>query len=94
MERTEDEWARIAGYVRHTLNKLAPQPLPLCLPGEPQECGKTAREHVLLWSAELKAVAHDLIETSAPTREDAVHYSGPLYRQTLESLRGNRVARV
>ncbi|WP_217166153.1 hypothetical protein [Streptomyces sp. AC512_CC834] len=92
MERTEEEWARIAGYVRHTLNKLAPQPLPLCLPDEPQACGKDAREHVLLWSAELKAVAHNLIETSAPTREDAVHYSGPLYRQTLESLRERRVA--
>lgn len=92
MERTEEEWARIAGYVRHAVNKLAPQPLPLCLQGEPQACGKDAREHVLLWSAELKAVAHSLIETSAATHEDAAHYSGPLYRQTLEALRGQRVA--
>ncbi|MFJ4687808.1 hypothetical protein ACIQNG_20225 [Streptomyces sp. NPDC091377] len=92
MERTEEEWATVAGYVRHALNKLAPSPLPLCLPGEPQACGKDAQEHVLLWSAELKAVAHNLIETSAPTHDAATHYSGPIYRATLESLRESRAA--
>lgn len=86
VQRTEEEWAVVAGYVRHAANKIGPQ-LPLCLPGEPQECGRTAQQHVLAWSAALKAAAQRLIEEAAPSPARAAHVSGPLYQRYLSELR-------
>ncbi|WP_433891095.1 hypothetical protein [Streptomyces sp. CA-111067] len=86
MRRSEEDWARIAGYIRHAANKVGPA-LPLCLPGEPQECGRSAQQHVLAWSAHLKAVAHHLIEESAPSEARAAHVAGPLYQRRLAELR-------
>ncbi|HEY8979357.1 MAG TPA: hypothetical protein VIU15_07215, partial [Streptomyces sp.] len=54
VQRPEEEWAAIARYVRHAANKVGPQ-LPLCLPGEPRECGRPAQQHVIAWAAHLKA---------------------------------------
>ncbi|MFI1826741.1 hypothetical protein ACH41E_09905 [Streptomyces sp. NPDC020412] len=87
VQRTEDEWAVIAGYIRHAANKIAPQPLPLCLPGEPDECGRTAQQHVLAWAAHLKAAAHHTIEQAAPTQARAAHVAGPLYQRHLADIR-------
>ncbi|GAA2127121.1 hypothetical protein [Streptomyces synnematoformans] len=84
--RSDEEWAQIAGYTRHAANKLGDD-LPLCLPGEPDECGRGPQQHVLAWAAELKARAHHLIETSAPSEARAAHVAGPLYRRRLEELR-------
>jgi hypothetical protein len=86
VRRTEEEWATVAGYIRHAANKVGPT-LPLCLPGEPQECGRTAQQHVLAWSAHLKAVAHHLIEQAAPSEARAAHVAGPLYQRRLAELR-------
>ncbi|ANW17311.1 hypothetical protein [Streptomyces clavuligerus] len=86
VQRSDEEWAVIAGYIRHAANKIGPT-LPLCLPGEPQECGRTAQQHVLAWSAHLKAVAHHLIEQSAPSQARAAHVAGPLYQRQLTELR-------
>ncbi|ARX84221.1 hypothetical protein SMD44_03659 [Streptomyces alboflavus] len=86
VQRSEEEWTVIAGYIRHAANKVGPD-LPLCLPGEPQECGRTAQQHVLAWAAHLKAVAHHLIEQSAPSEARAAHVAGPLYQQRLAQLR-------
>ncbi|MBB5936284.1 hypothetical protein [Streptomyces zagrosensis] len=85
-QRTEEEWATIARYVRHAANKVGPE-LQLCLPGEPQECGRTAQQHVLAWSAHLKAVAHHLIEQSAPSEARGAFVAGPLYQRRLADLR-------
>lgn len=94
VRRTEEEWSTIAGYIRHAANKVGP-PLPLCLPGEPQECGRSAQQHVLAWAAHLKAAAHHLIEQSAPSEARAAHVAGPLYRRRLADLRAQVVtARV
>ncbi|WP_432005370.1 hypothetical protein [Streptomyces parvus] len=89
VQRSEEEWAVIAGYVRHAANKIGPA-LPLCLPGEPQECGRTAQHHVLAWAASLKASAHHIIETSAPSQARAAHVAGPLYQRRLTELRERR----
>jgi hypothetical protein len=86
VQRTEEEWASIARYVRHAANKLGPS-LPLCLPGEPQQCGRTAQQHVIAWSAHLKAVAHHLIEQSTPSEARGAHAIGPLYQRRLSELR-------
>ncbi|MEU0689992.1 hypothetical protein ABZ350_24105, partial [Streptomyces uncialis] len=40
-QRTEEQWLKIARYVRHAANKLGPG-LPLCLAGEPEDCGSSA----------------------------------------------------
>jgi hypothetical protein len=85
-QRTEEEWLTVARYVRHAANKLGPE-LPLCLPGEPQECGRTAQQHVIAWAAHLKAVAHNLIERSTPSEARGVHAVGPLYQRRLADLR-------
>ncbi|MFE3736809.1 hypothetical protein [Streptomyces sp. NPDC059134] len=86
MLRTEEEWGRIARYLRHAANKIGPD-LPLCLPGEPRECGQTAQQHVLLWASDLKARGHHLIEESAPSHDEAVYYAGPVYKDKLAMLR-------
>ncbi|WP_052865616.1 hypothetical protein [Streptomyces niger] len=86
IQRTEEEWAAIARYVRHAANKIGPD-LPLCLPGEPQECGRPAQQHVLAWSAHLKAAAHHLIEQATPSRERGAHAVGTLYQRRLTELR-------
>ncbi|MER0242166.1 hypothetical protein AAHZ94_09040 [Streptomyces sp. HSW2009] len=91
VQRTEEDWATIAEYIRHAANKLGPT-LPLCLPGEPQECGRSAQQHVLAWSAHLKARAHHLIEQSAPSEERAAHVAGPLYVRRLAQLRAEQAA--
>ncbi|MEE1790842.1 hypothetical protein PUR28_08690 [Streptomyces sp. BE308] len=91
MPRTDDEWADIARWVRHAANKVGPA-LPLCLPGEPQECGRNAQQHVQLWSSDLKARAHHLIEDSALSREEAAYSAGPMYKEKLSALR-ERAAR-
>ncbi|MDX3386774.1 hypothetical protein PV682_35830 [Streptomyces niveiscabiei] len=88
VQRTEEEWAMIARYVRHAANKLSPA-LPLCLPGEPQECGRPAQQHVLAWSAHLKAVAHHLIEQYTPSEARGAHAAGPLYQRRLAELRAH-----
>ncbi|MFZ3473970.1 hypothetical protein ACODT3_06310 [Streptomyces sp. 4.24] len=85
-ERTEDQWALIAGQVRHAANKLGTA-LPLCMPGEPQQCGQSAQQHALAWAAELKARAHHLIEVYAPSVEAASYAAGPLYKERLDALR-------
>ncbi|MFF9350508.1 hypothetical protein [Streptomyces sp. NPDC014734] len=90
VQRSDEEWAVVAGYIRHAANKVGPT-LPLCLPGEPQECGRTAQQHVLAWSAHLKAVAHHLIEQSAPSEARAAHVAGPLYQRRLTELRSLNV---
>jgi hypothetical protein len=90
VQRTEEEWVRVAGYIRHAANKVGPT-LPLCLPGEPQECGRSAQQHVLAWSAHLKAVAHHLIEQAAPSEARAAHVAGPLYQRRLAELRAQDV---
>jgi hypothetical protein len=91
VQRTDEEWAAIARYVRHAANKLGPQ-LPLCLPGEPQECGRTAQQHVLAWSAHLKAVAHHLMELSTPSEARGAFAAGPLYQRRLAELREQSVS--
>ncbi|MEV6957176.1 hypothetical protein [Streptomyces sp. NPDC051183] len=85
-QRTEEQWATIAGMVRHAANKLG-SPLPLCLPGEPQQCGRAAQQHALAWAAELKARSHHLIETYAPSAEAAAYAAGPLFKERLGALR-------
>ncbi|MEV0035091.1 hypothetical protein [Streptomyces sp. NPDC050804] len=87
MPRTDEQWKRTAIYVRHAYNKLSVRDLPLCLPGEPQECGQSAQQHVLLWAADLKAAAHHLIEESAPSHDEAAYHAGPLYKDKLSVLR-------
>lgn len=86
IRRTEDEWLTIARYVRHAANKLGPE-LPLCLPGEPQECGRTAQQHVIAWAAHLRAVSHHLIEQATPSKARGAHAVGPLYQRRLAELR-------
>lgn len=86
-QRTEDEWLDIARYVRHAANKLAPKPLPLCLPGEPRACGQDARQHVLAWAAELKAAAHHLIEETAGGQDEGAYFAGTFYKERLTALR-------
>lgn len=86
VQRSEDEWALIAGYLRHAANKIGPT-LPLCLPGEPQECGRTAQQHVLVWGAAVKAAAQHLIEEAAPAPANASFVAGPLYQRRLAELR-------
>ncbi|WP_431044076.1 hypothetical protein ACQUSR_20710 [Streptomyces sp. P1-3] len=84
--RSEEQWALIAGYVRHAANKIGPD-LPLCLPGEPQECGHGARQHALVWAVALKAAAQHMIEQAAPAPAHAAYASGPLYERRLAELR-------
>ncbi len=86
VQHTDEEWATIARYVRHAANKLGPQ-LPLCLLGEPQECGRTSQQHVVAWSAHLKALAHHLIEQSTPSEARGAHAVGPMYQRRLAELR-------
>ncbi|MEV6776990.1 hypothetical protein [Streptomyces syringium] len=86
VQRTDEEWAQIARYLRHAANKIGP-PLPVCLPGEPRECGRSAQQHALAWAAEIKAVAHHIIEQSAPTPEHAAFAAGTLYQRHLTDLR-------
>ncbi|GAV46407.1 hypothetical protein [Streptomyces acidiscabies] len=86
VRRTEEEWATIARYIRQAANKVGPS-LPVCLPGEPKECGRTAQQHVLAWSAHLKAVAHHLIEQYTPSEARGAHAAGPLYQRRLAALR-------
>lgn len=88
VQRTEDDWLTIARYIRHAADKLGPV-LPLCLPGEPQECGRPAQQHVVAWSAHLKAVAHHLIEQSTPSEARGAHAAGPLYQRRLAELRAH-----
>ncbi|MFJ7266669.1 hypothetical protein ACIQV3_08365 [Streptomyces sp. NPDC099050] len=85
-ERTEEQWAAIAGQVRHAANKLGAA-LPACLPGEPRQCGRSAQQHALAWAAELKARSHHLIEVYAPSVEAASYAAGPLYKERLAALR-------
>ncbi|MEU2867731.1 hypothetical protein ABZ769_00770 [Streptomyces olivoreticuli] len=87
VERSDEQWLTIARYVRHAANKLSPTDVPLCLPGEPQECGRPAQQHVVAWAAQLKALAHNLIEEAAPTPAQVSFSSGPLYQRHLAELR-------
>ncbi|MFD8965233.1 hypothetical protein ACFV0C_09545 [Streptomyces sp. NPDC059568] len=89
MSRTDEEWAHIARWVRYAANKVGRPELPLCLPGEPQECGQSMQQHVLLWAADLKAAAHHLIEESAPSHDEAAYHAGPLYKDKLSVLRAS-----
>ncbi|MFD4400009.1 hypothetical protein [Kitasatospora sp. NPDC058397] len=84
--RTETEWLDIARYVRHAANKVG-DPLPLCLPGEPKECGRSARHHVVLWGAVLKARAHHVVEQASPTQEYGTWAARSLYRREVDQLR-------
>ncbi|OII64293.1 hypothetical protein BJP40_00020 [Streptomyces sp. CC53] len=86
VQHTEEQWEAIARHVRHAANKLGPD-LPLCLPGEPRACGRTAQQHALTWAAELKARAHHLIEEHAPSLLHAAYFTGPHYQTRLEHLR-------
>ncbi|MBZ4319561.1 hypothetical protein [Streptomyces huiliensis] len=84
--RTDEEWADVARYLRHAANKIGPA-LPLCLPGEPQECGRSAHQHVLAWGAAVKAAAQHVIESAAPAPAHAAYAGGPLYQRRLAELR-------
>ncbi|GAA2239168.1 hypothetical protein GCM10010232_27610 [Streptomyces amakusaensis] len=86
VERAEEQWHRIAMYVRHAANKVGPT-LPLCLAGEPQECGRDGRHHTLAWAAALKAAAQHVIETSADSPAETSYYSGQIYQRRLAVLR-------
>lgn len=86
MERTEEEWMIVARYVRYAVNKVASRPRPLCLPGEPQACGQDARQHVMLWAADLKAAAHLLIEDSAGSHDERIYYTGQYFRDKLAAV--------
>ena len=88
--RKDEEWAAIARYLRHAANKIGP-PLPVCLPGEPQDCGRSARQHVLAWGAAVKAAAQHMIEEAAPSPAHAAYASGPLYQQHRTELRSQAV---
>ncbi|GEB54365.1 MULTISPECIES: hypothetical protein [Streptomyces] len=85
--RTEEEWLGVARYVRHAANKILPEPLPLCLPGEPQECGRTAQQHVMAWGAALKAGAQSVIEDAAPAPAHAAFAGSVLYQRSLDEMR-------
>ncbi|MER7748301.1 hypothetical protein ABT013_23900 [Streptomyces bacillaris] len=85
--RTEEEWLDVARYLRHAANKLLPQPLPLCLPGEPQQCGRAAQQHVLAWGAVLKAAAQHVIEDASPAPAHALYAGQTLYQRSLAELR-------
>ncbi|MFJ2113230.1 MULTISPECIES: hypothetical protein [unclassified Streptomyces] len=87
MARTEEEWLHIARYVRHAVNKIGPEHLPLCLPGEPRECGQNGYQHAMLWAAEMKAVAHHLIEEGAATHEEGTFFAKQVYQDRLSALR-------
>lgn len=88
IQRSEEEWLTMARYVRHAaLKVLGLEQIPLCLPGEPQECGRGAQQHVLAWAAQLKAAAQHLIEDAAPSPARAAHVAGPLYQRRLAELR-------
>ncbi|GAB2801740.1 hypothetical protein [Streptomyces daliensis] len=87
--KTEEQWASIAGHIRHAVNKVSPEQLPVCLPGEPQECGRSAQQHALAWAARLKAAAHHMIEQYAPSPARAAHVAGPLYQRYLSELRAD-----
>ncbi|RDG31034.1 hypothetical protein [Streptomyces corynorhini] len=91
IRRSEDEWLTVARYLRHAANKLGPQ-LPLCLPGEPKQCGRTAQQHVIAWAAHLKAVSHHLIEQATPSEARGAHAIGPLYQRRLSELRASTAA--
>lgn len=86
IHRTEEEWLTVARYIRHAANKLGPE-LPLCLPGEPQECGRPAQQHVIAWSAHLKALSHHLIEQATPSEARGAHAAGAMYQRRLAELR-------
>ncbi|GGZ28330.1 hypothetical protein GCM10010387_22210 [Streptomyces inusitatus] len=86
VERHEEEWERLAMYVRHAANKVGPH-LPLCLPREPQECGRDGRQHALAWAAALKAAAQHIIETNTATPAESSYYSGQIYLRRLTALR-------
>ncbi|GGU78138.1 hypothetical protein ACFWGE_06130 [Streptomyces bacillaris] len=85
--RTEEEWLDVARYVRHAANKLLPHPLPLCLPGEPQECGRAAQQHVLAWGAVLKAAAQHVIEGASQTPAHVLYAGQTLYQRSLAEMR-------
>ncbi|MFE2290064.1 hypothetical protein [Streptomyces sp. NPDC059452] len=85
--RSEEEWLSVARYVRHSANKLLPEPLPLCLPGEPQQCGRAAQQHVLAWGAVLKAAAQRVIEDASPAPAHTNYAGDTLYHRSLAELR-------
>ncbi|MQS39889.1 hypothetical protein [Streptomyces katsurahamanus] len=92
VERTEEQWELFARYVRQGASKVGP-PLPLCLSGEPQECGRGGRQHALAWAAALKAFSQHIIETNAATPAEISYYSGQVYQRRLVHLR-TETARV
>ncbi|WP_030372301.1 hypothetical protein [Streptomyces rimosus] len=83
---TPEQWLQLARFARQAANKLG-EALPLCLPGEPRECGRDGKQHALAWAALVKARAHHLIETTAPTAAQAAFCTGPLYQRHLTELR-------
>jgi hypothetical protein len=60
--------------------------LPECLPGEPEACGRSARDHHGVWLAMLKAWAQFMIEANHDVPE-AEWLGGRLYRKALEDGR-------
>ncbi|MER7045811.1 hypothetical protein [Streptomyces jumonjinensis] len=86
VKRTDEYWEQMARFMRQAASKAGP-PLPLCLPGEPQECGRDGRQHTLAWAAALKAAAQHIIETNAATPAETSYYSGQLYQRRLVALR-------
>ncbi|WP_406113904.1 hypothetical protein [Kitasatospora purpeofusca] len=91
--KTPDQWLDVARYVRHAANKLG-EYLPLCLPGEPNECGRSAQQHAVVWGADLKARAHHVIEMAVPTQEYGRWAAGTLFRGRLDELRAKRPDRA
>ncbi|MFE5901117.1 hypothetical protein ACFQ67_27385 [Streptomyces sp. NPDC056488] len=87
IHRTEDQWLTEARFIRHAANKLLPKDLPLCLPGEPGECGRGAQQHVLAWGAALKAAAQHVIENASPAPAYTYYAGQTLYQRSLSDLR-------
>ncbi|WP_367123827.1 hypothetical protein [Streptomyces phytohabitans] len=87
--RSDEEWLSVARFVRHAANKLLAEDLPLCLPGEPRQCGRPARQHVLAWGAVLKAAAQQVIEDASPSPAHSSYAGQTLYHRSLAELRAH-----
>ncbi|MEU3343254.1 hypothetical protein [Streptomyces sp. NPDC006668] len=79
------EWAFEARGVRDALVAVG-EFLPECLPGEPEDCGTSARDHHGVWLAMVKAWAQRMIGVNHDAPE-AERLGGPLYRKVLEEGR-------
>lgn len=80
-----EEWATEARAVRRALAAVG-EIVPECLPGEPRDCGISARDHHGTWSAMLKARAQLMIEANHE-ESSASHFGEAIYQRSLEDGR-------